>query len=188
MKKDRFSFRDKSGDPHRIGKRRLDFSNAGFPLLPAAAADANGWHIVKVSNPIFQSIYRRHYSCLDTRPATTAIGPGLSVCILHKSEKAVAIWRHYKHGHELLKDKSYLQLYRNETDRPGSELLLEAEQYVPADWPIRAVTFVCTREVKGDGKCFKVAGWHKAGRTKTSNLLVYNKLLPYKDGVADRAE
>jgi hypothetical protein len=60
-------------------------------------------------------------------------------------------------------------IFRNESDRKSSDIILEAERAAINTWgPNRAYTFVDSRRIKSinPGCCFKKAGWKKAGMTK----------------------
>jgi hypothetical protein len=58
-------------------------------------------------------------------------------------------------------------LFRNESDRLSSEIILEAESWLPRKWPEvrRLYTYVDPSKVKSrnPGYCFKMAGWHLDG-------------------------
>lgn len=59
-------------------------------------------------------------------------------------------------------------LFRNESNRRSSEIILEAETYAVASWgPGQAWTFIDPRKVSSPnpGYCFKMAGWRSAGLT-----------------------
>lgn len=59
-------------------------------------------------------------------------------------------------------------LFRNESERLSSEIILEAESLAIARWGQRtAYTFVDSRKVRScnPGACFKHAGWVSAGLT-----------------------
>lgn len=60
-------------------------------------------------------------------------------------------------------------IFRNESDRKSSEIILEAEGFAIAKWgPNRAYTFVDSRKIKSTnpGCCYKKAGWKFEGMTK----------------------
>jgi hypothetical protein len=57
-------------------------------------------------------------------------------------------------------------LFRNESTRRSSDIILEAEAHAIAKWgPNRAYTYIDPRKVQSanPGYCFKVAGWHRVG-------------------------
>jgi hypothetical protein len=60
-------------------------------------------------------------------------------------------------------------IFRNESSRKSSEIILEAERLAVEKWGSnRAYTFVDARKIKSTnpGCCFKKAGWISAGMTK----------------------
>lgn len=60
-------------------------------------------------------------------------------------------------------------IFRNESARRSSEIIIEAEQFAVDRWgPNRGYTFVDARKIRSvnPGCCFKKAGWHFAGMTK----------------------
>jgi len=71
-------------------------------------------------------------------------------------------------------------IFRNESQRPGSEIILEAERAAVAKWgPNRGYTYVDPRHVKSPnpGYCFKLAGWRFVKRTADGkHLLVKDEL------------
>lgn len=59
-------------------------------------------------------------------------------------------------------------LFRNESDRLSSDIILEAERWAVSAWgPGPAWTFVDPRKVRSSnpGFCYLCAGWHRAGLT-----------------------
>ena len=68
----------------------------------------------------------------------------------------------------------YCSVFHNEGSILSSELVREADSLAWQRWSeIRHFTHVNPREVKGDGKCFKAAGWHKLKkRTKKLHLII----------------
>ena len=137
------------------------------------------WMIVGESHPELHALFQRHYSNRNPQPRQARLGPGDKTCLLLTEadySQAAAVWINQRHGH--LTGLTYLMIYRNETARRGGPLLLSAERYLPAHYPRSLITYVDTRAVAGDGKVFKVAGWHKAGRSKKRGLLTYRKELP----------
>ena len=67
-------------------------------------------------------------------------------------------------------------IFRNESKRRSSDIILEAEEHAVEKWgPNRFYTYVDARKVKSPnpGYCFKMAGWQRVGRSKTGlELLV----------------
>jgi hypothetical protein len=70
-------------------------------------------------------------------------------------------------------------IFRNESTRRSSEIILEAERFVIAKWgPNRAYTFVDPRKVKSSnpGWCFIAAGWRVCGKTKSGKRILEKEL------------
>jgi hypothetical protein len=70
-------------------------------------------------------------------------------------------------------------IFRNESTRRSSEIILEAERFAVAKWgPDRAYTFVDPRKVKSPnpGWCFIAAGWKPCGRTKSGKRILQKEL------------
>ncbi|HWO88152.1 MAG TPA: hypothetical protein VNL98_03260 [Gemmatimonadales bacterium] len=77
------------------------------------------------------------------------------------------------------RDGFHCAIFRNESTRRSSDIILEAEAHAARRWgPNRAFTFVDPRKVASPnpGYCFKAAGWRFTGRTK-SGLHVLEKTL-----------
>jgi len=70
-------------------------------------------------------------------------------------------------------------IFRNESERRSSEIILEAERFAVAKWgPNRAYTFVDGRKVRSSnpGWCFIAAGWRKCGKTKSGKIILEKQL------------
>jgi hypothetical protein len=67
-------------------------------------------------------------------------------------------------------------IFRNESKRRSSDIILEAEQHAVEKWGRnRFYTYVDARKVKSPnpGYCFKMAGWQRMGQSKSGlELLV----------------
>jgi hypothetical protein len=67
-------------------------------------------------------------------------------------------------------------IFRNESKRRSSDIILEAEEHAVEKWgPNRFYTYVDARKVKSPnpGYCFKMAGWQRTGQSKSGlELLV----------------
>lgn len=63
----------------------------------------------------------------------------------------------------------YCSIFRNESTRRSSEIILECEAIAVAKWgPGRMYTFIDSRKIRSSnpGFCFKKAGWNYEGLTK----------------------
>jgi len=66
-------------------------------------------------------------------------------------------------------------IFRNESDRLSSEIILEAETFAFAKWgPNRLYTYVDPRKIHSPnpGYCFKAAGWRQIGVSKGGKVLL----------------
>ncbi|HKA75309.1 MAG TPA: hypothetical protein VKE26_26135 [Xanthobacteraceae bacterium] len=71
-------------------------------------------------------------------------------------------------------------LFRNESSRLSSAIILEAERYAVAKWgPNRGYTYIDARKVASPnpGYCFKCAGWVHVGYSKDQHLHLLEKWL-----------
>ena len=66
-------------------------------------------------------------------------------------------------------------IFRNESDRLSSEIILEAEQFAFDKWdPSRLYTYINPRKIKSSnpGCCFKIAGWKFIQKSKGGKHLL----------------
>ena len=66
-------------------------------------------------------------------------------------------------------------MFRNESKRLSSEIILEAEQMAVSKWGSnRFYTYVDAAKIlsSNPGYCFKVAGWKQVGRSKSGKILL----------------
>jgi len=71
-------------------------------------------------------------------------------------------------------------IFRNESPRLSSEVILEAEQFAVDRWgPGRAFTFIDPKKVKSSnpGCCFKLAGWKQTGVSKSGKIILEKYLV-----------
>ena len=70
-------------------------------------------------------------------------------------------------------------IFRNESERRSSDIILEAEQWAIQKWgPNRAYTYIDPTKVKSanPGYCFKQAGWVRVGYAKDGKHLLAKEL------------
>lgn len=128
------------------------------------------WIEVKDGDPRAVTLYRRHYSCRNPKTDYCRYGfsgKGESMVLLTLKCDALWCWR------RVTKEGIYCSAFRNEGATLSSDLIKEADMLAWEHWAEdRHYTHVNPRQVKGDGKCFKAAGWHKLpGRTKKQSLI-----------------
>lgn len=66
-------------------------------------------------------------------------------------------------------------IFRNESDRQSSDIILEAERMAVEKWgPNRFYTYINAARIRSTnpGYCFLMAGWNKAGLSKTGKVLL----------------
>jgi hypothetical protein len=100
-------------------------------------------------------------------------GPGQKMVLIGVDLDALFVWRKF------LDDSGQTGIncavFRNESRRVSSELILEAEHLASSRWPgERMYTYVDPMRVRSrnPGYCFKCAGWGLAGATKSGKLIL----------------
>jgi hypothetical protein len=71
-------------------------------------------------------------------------------------------------------------IFRNESSRLSSDIILEAEQFAIEKWgPNRMYTYIDPGKIKSEnpGYCYKKAGWHIEGKTKSGKHILV-KIIP----------
>ena len=70
-------------------------------------------------------------------------------------------------------------IFRNESERLSSEIILEAERKAWVRWPgVRLFTYVDSKKVRpkrDPGRCFRCAGWRECGRSINRGLVRLEK-------------
>jgi|SRR3990167_11350776 len=119
----------------------------------------SNWFGVKDGDARAVALYRRHYSCRNPKIDYGRYGfsgKGESMVLLTLDCLALWCWR------KIESEGIYCSVFHNEGNILSSDLVREADILAWQRWgDNRHFTHVNPREVKGDGKCFKVAGWHK---------------------------
>ncbi len=133
------------------------------------------WIGIKDGDARAVALYRRHYSCRDTKIDYGRYGfsgKGESMVLLTLDCLALWCWR------KVEGEGIYCSVFHNEGSLLSSELIKEADSLAWQRWEdTRHFTHVNPREVNGDGKCFKAAGWSKLKEhTKKSHLIILEVL------------
>jgi hypothetical protein len=74
----------------------------------------------------------------------------------------------------------YCSIFRNESERKSSEIILECEEIALKRWgPGRMYTFIDPTKIKScnPGYCFKVAGWKFKGLTKSGKHILVKETI-----------
>ena len=129
------------------------------------------WNEVRDGDPRAVGLYRRHYSCRNPKINYVRFGfsgKGESMVLLTTDCRALWCWR------KVEGEGIQCSVFHNESDILSSELIKAACKLAWLRWPDdRLYTYVNPKIVKGDGKCFKAAGWRKLKiRTKKRHLVI----------------
>lgn len=140
---------------------------------------SKNWIEIKDGNVIAANLFSRHYSkhqYKDNRVSKRFVGPGERIVLLSKCEQALLVWKKFKSlDHQIGVSCS---IFRNESQKLSSELILEAELFAWEKWDDqRLYTYVNPKKVKSNnpGYCFKAAGWRFCGITKSRKLHILEK-------------
>lgn len=136
------------------------------------------WERVGKFDPRTAALADRHYSRRKIG-SPQFMPPGQTV-ILYQPGAVFGWWRpHPASGIKAMNglDGWTCAIFRNETDRKSSEMILEAETFLPDDCgPTGLITYVWDKKIlsKNPGYCFKCAGYEVAGRSadKRKTLLI----------------
>lgn len=114
----------------------------------------------------------RHYSRQQrgTVGGRRLCGPARSIVLRNQPGNVLFIWQWPKEGMRRDKQEGFnCVVFRNESPRRSSEIILEAEQIATDIWGSnRFYTYVDPPSIKSKnpGFCFKCAGWQFAGVSK----------------------
>ena len=148
-------------------------SAVSVPMLPLAEGD----QLMRVQRVDVGSrlLADRHYS-RQTPGAREFMGNGRCLVLRNAAGTVVFGWIYPADG-RAVKDGAYCSIFRNESERLSSDIILEAEAHALARWPElpRFLTYVNPRKVasRNPGYCFKVVGYrHVSTSTRGFHLLV----------------
>lgn len=145
------------------------------------------WLLTKDGDPAAYQIMRRHYTFheyKDNRRHNILnpnrylfCGPGEKLVLVTSNYDALFVWRKFidKSGQSGVN----CAVFRNESERLSSELILAAEEIAWIKWPgARLYTYVNAMKIKSTnpGYCFKMAGWKECGYSSAKKLLILEKL------------
>lgn len=125
----------------------------------------------KDGDPDCRELADRHYSRKSVG-AALFVGPGRKIVLRNPEGTWVYVWRN-----ALLREDGQTgwecTIFRNESSRLSSEIILECEKYVEG----RMFTYVDSKKIRSSnpGCCFKKAGWKKAGISKDKGLILLVK-------------
>lgn len=117
----------------------------------------------------------RHYS-RRTVGARQFCYSGRKLVLRNTEGTVLFVWSWPREEMRMDGQKGYnCAIFRNESDRLSSDIILEAEVHAFAKWgPNRVFTYVDGRKIKSvnPGFCFKKAGWIKIGMSKSGLTLL----------------
>ena len=141
----------------------------------AFALSLEPWIPVRDGEPTVRALFNRHYSrrhYRDGRTPSLFVGPGEKMVLRSPAGDACFVWRRFW---PMGADRNgphpgvNCAVFRNESDRLSSTLILDACRLAWQRWPgERLYTWVNPRAIRSTnpGACFKVAGWRRCGETK----------------------
>jgi len=120
----------------------------------------------------------RHYS-RRTVGDRQFLPPGRTIVIRNTEGTLLFGWNwQYDWKRADLQTGYYCSIFRNESARLSSEVILECEQIAIEKWGLdRMYTFIDGRALRGTnpGYCFLMAGWHRVGRTMSGKEILVKR-------------
>ena len=148
-------------------------------VVPILELSKSTWVRVKDGNITAWALFQRHYSKYhykDGRKPKLFVGPGEKIVLITQDGKSLFVWRRFidASGQKGVN----CSVFRNESSRRSSDLILEAEEFAKERWPNeRFYTYVNAEKIQSvnPGYCFKMAGWKTCGVTKVNKLIILEK-------------
>lgn len=117
----------------------------------------------------------RHYS-RRTRGARQFLYSGRKLVLRNAEGTVLFAWLYPDASMRMDGQRGYNNaIFRNESSRLSSEIIIEAERMAFAKWgPNRLYTYIDAAQVKSPnpGYCFLKAGWKKRGLSKSGKILM----------------
>lgn len=130
-------------------------------------------------DPEMAALADRHYS-RRTPGARQFCYSGRKLVLRNAEATVLFVWMFPDPALRMDKQVGYnCAIFRNESDRRSSEIILEAERFAVAKWGAgRAYTFVDGRKIRSTnpGWCFIAAGWRVCGKTKSGKRILEKNL------------
>lgn len=130
-------------------------------------------------DPEMAALADRHYS-RRTVGARQFCYSGKKLVLRNCEATVLFVWMFPDVSLRMDKQSGYnCAIFRNESARPSSEIILEAETFAVQKWgPNRAYTFIDPRKIRScnPGYCFKVAAWTFCGKTKSGKHILEKQL------------
>lgn len=126
-------------------------------------------------DPSMAALADRHYS-RRTVGARQFAYSGRKLVLRDSSARVLWVWMFPDPAMRMDGQTGYnCAIFRNESDRRSSDIILEAERYAIDYWgPNRMYTYVDPRKVRSSnpGYCYLKAGWHPHGYSKGGKRLL----------------
>jgi hypothetical protein len=126
-------------------------------------------------DPEMAALADRHYS-RRTPGARQFCYSGRKIVLRNAEGTVLFVWMFPDAALRMDKQTGYnCAIFRNESERLSSEIILEAEIFAEEKWgPNRCYTFIDPRKIRSTnpGCCFKKAGWTDAGRTMSRKIIL----------------
>ena len=137
------------------------------------------WYGIRDGDPRARGLLNRHYSKQGQsdggRRPVKSLGPGEYMLLMTQDSLAVFGWIWNTMERDDGQDGVYCALFRNEGPHLSSDLIREADGLAWERWTHpRHFTYVDPDEVQSTnpGYCFLMAGWRRAGWSKSGKLLM----------------
>jgi hypothetical protein len=124
----------------------------------------NGLTLTNPFDPECAILADRHYS-RQTIGSPQFAGCGRKIILRDANAQVLFVWIYSYYRLDGL-DGYYCSIFRNESERLSSEIILEAEHFAVYRWGSgRAFTFIDATAIRSrnPGYCFKKAGWRFVG-------------------------
>lgn len=159
-----------------VARRSLPDPFSGNPWIPVLDGD-----------PRARALYERHYSSQHNmkrrkrRKTKLFMGPGEKLPLLLPTGDALFAWRYerFTNGYQIGVNCA---VFRNESARLSSDLILHAEEHAMRYWPTatRFFTYVNPKHIRSTnpGYTFIKAGWKKIGTTSKGLIILEKRIVP----------
>ena len=129
-------------------------------------------------DPECAALADRHYSRQKVGSPQFA-PPGETIILRNAQGSVLFVWNRQLQERADHQEGANCTIFRNESERRSSDIILEAERFALARWgAIRGFTYVDKRAVRSPnpGWCFIAAGWRRAGESASGKLLLEKNL------------
>lgn len=150
--------------------------------MKAGICETALWFPVNKFDPRAVGLYLRHYSArhyADGRARRQFAPPGETMLLLTPECDALFGWVRNRVERFDGQEGVCCFVFRNESARLSSDLILEADELAFERWPgERHFTYVDDAKIASSnpGYCFKRAGWRFCGRNKDGRLSILEKV------------